>query len=318
LLLGVAESFILPAMLILLTRWFTRKERSRANTILLLGNPITVLWMSAATGFLIRGIGWQETFVIEGLISVLWAFGWLVLVKDDPTQALWMPESARKQLEAELAREQQALPAVIHLRAAFRHRNVLRLCIHYFFWSLGVYGFVLWLPLVIKNASAQAIQVTGLLVAVPYLAASILMLVVAHYSDRSMHRKRFIWPLLILSGAALAASCLTLHSFAWAYGLLILAGSTMYAPYGPFFAIVPEMLPKNVAGEIIALVNCCGALGGFFGTWLVGLLQAYTGNPKAGFLLMAFSLVLGGLILAGMRQVPHEAAALRAASIEAR
>src|ERR1700739_199303 len=84
LLLGVAESFILPAMLILLTRWFTRKERSRANTILLLGNPISVRCMSEATGFLIRAIGWQETFVMEGLISVLWAFGWLVLVKDDP------------------------------------------------------------------------------------------------------------------------------------------------------------------------------------------------------------------------------------------
>ena len=31
---------------------------------------------------------------------------------------------------------------------------------------------------------------------------------------------------------------------------LIVAGGAMYAPYGPFFAIVPEMLPKNVAGEV--------------------------------------------------------------------
>src|SRR5260370_3879346 len=33
LLLGAADSFILPAMLILLTNWFTRAERSRTNTI---------------------------------------------------------------------------------------------------------------------------------------------------------------------------------------------------------------------------------------------------------------------------------------------
>ena len=51
--LGVAESFILPAMLILLMGWFTRAERSRANTFLILGNPVTVLWMSAVTGYLI-------------------------------------------------------------------------------------------------------------------------------------------------------------------------------------------------------------------------------------------------------------------------
>ena len=39
----------------------------------------------------------------------------------------------------------------------------------------------------------------------------------------------------------------------------------MYAPYGPFFAIMPEMLPKNVSGQVTALVNSCGALGGFVG-----------------------------------------------------
>jgi len=53
-LLGVAESAIFPAMLILLTNWFTRAERSRANAALMLGNPVTVLWMSAVTGFMIR------------------------------------------------------------------------------------------------------------------------------------------------------------------------------------------------------------------------------------------------------------------------
>lgn len=35
----------------------------------------------------------------------------------------------------------------------------------------------------------------------------------------------------------------------------------MYAPYGPFFAIIPEMLPRNVAGGAMALINSMGALG---------------------------------------------------------
>jgi MFS-type transporter involved in bile tolerance (Atg22 family) len=80
------------------------------------------------------------------------------------------------------------------------------------------------------------------------------------------------------------------------------AGSCMYAPYGAFFAMVPELLPRNVVGETIALINCCGALGGFFGTWLVGVLQAYTGSSQAGFLLMSLSVVLSGLLLLGMKK----------------
>jgi MFS-type transporter involved in bile tolerance (Atg22 family) len=71
----------------------------------------------------------------------------------------------------------------------------------------------------------------------------------------------------------------------------------MYAPYGPFFSIVPEMLPKNVAGEVMALINSFGALGGFAGTWLVGLLQAVTGNSRAGYLFMSISLLLSGGII---------------------
>ena len=72
----------------------------------------------------------------------------------------------------------------------------------------------------------------------------------------------------------------------------------MYAPYGPFFAIVPEMLPKSVAGEVMALINTFGAMGGFVGTWLVGWLQALTGNARAGFLTMSMSLLVSaGIIL---------------------
>ena len=44
-LLGIVESAVLPAMLILQSRWYTRAERARANALLVLGNPATMLWM---------------------------------------------------------------------------------------------------------------------------------------------------------------------------------------------------------------------------------------------------------------------------------
>ncbi len=301
-LLGVAESFIFPAMLILLTNWFTRAERSRTNTLLLLGNPVTVLWMSAATGYLIRGFGWQMAFVLEGLPSVLWAFGWLYLVRDRPEEARWMSPEASAQLNQQLEREQWLLPQVADFETALRDPNVILLCLQYFCWSVGVYGFVLWLPTIIQSGASHGIEIVGLLSGIPYLFAIILMLIVAHYSDRSFRRRRFVWPFLILSGVALFGSYVTVSTNFWsAYGFLILAGACMYAPYGPFFAIMPEMLPKNVSGEVTALVNSCGALGSFIGAWFVGLLQARTGNSRASFLLMAVSLIAAGVIILCLR-----------------
>jgi sugar phosphate permease len=302
LLLGVAESFVFPALLILLTRWFTRAERSRANSVMILANPVTVLWMSALTGFLIRAWGWQQSFIIEGMVAVVWSVFWLVLMRDRPLEAPWLGASARVELEKELDREQTQLPRIENLWAAFGQKNVLRLCINYFFWSVGIYGFVLWLPVVIRNATKAEMGRTGLVTAAPYLVSVVLMLVVSHLSDRRGQRRKYVWPLLVLGGVALAGSFFSVdHSFPMAYACLIVAGSCMYAPYGPFWAMVPELLPRNVAGETMALINCCGALGGFFGTYFVGVLQTFTGSSASGFLLMSLALILAGGVLLGVK-----------------
>ena len=71
----------------------------------------------------------------------------------------------------------------------------------------------------------------------------------------------------------------------------------MYAPYGPFFAIVPERLPRNVIAEVLALINSCGALGAFLGSYFVGILSAVTGKPQAGFLLMSLSLIVSAILV---------------------
>jgi MFS-type transporter involved in bile tolerance (Atg22 family) len=124
------------------------------------------------------------------------------------------------------------------------------------------------------------------------------MLGVAYFSDRTLSRKRYVGPFLLVAGVALFISSMTAgYSFWLAYSFLIIAGGCMYAPYGPFFSIVPEMLPENVAGEVMALVNSFGGLGAFAGTWIVGLMQAVTGNSRAGYFFMSMLLMLAGGII---------------------
>jgi len=302
LLLGAAESFILPGMLILLTSWFTRAERSRTNTLLILGNPVTVLWMSAVTGYIIRAVGWQRTFILEGAPSILWGFAWLYLIRDKPQDASWISPETCTHLTESLAGEQRTIPRVANLRAALKNIRVILLCLQYFFWCVGLYGFVLWLPSIIQKGASRGIAVTGLLSAVPYFFAILLMLLASFYSDRGLRRTLFVWPFLIVSGVALFGSYLAAPTNFWlAFAFLVIAGATMYAPYGPFFAIIPEMLPANVAGEVTALVNSCGALGSFVGTWFVGLLEARTGSSQAGFLLMSIALIVSGVLILCLR-----------------
>jgi sugar phosphate permease len=296
-LLGVAESCIFPAMLLLLTQWFTRAERSRANTILILGNPVTVIWMSAITGFLIQHIGWQKTFIVEGIPSVLWAVVWILFVRDKPSEASWMTPDAAALLESRLAREQLAVPPIGAVREALLRFDVLLLAAQYCLWSVGVYGFVLWLPTMLRQGGSLSMTNTGLFAACPYIVAVCMMLVISQRSDKTLKRKPLIWPLLLASSLALFGSFLfAQRSFAISFVCLVVGGGCMYAPYGPFFAIVPELVPRNVVAEVIAFINSCGALGGFFGSYFVGWLQAATGNSRAGYLLMSISLVCSAML----------------------
>jgi nitrate/nitrite transporter NarK len=176
--------------------------------------------------------------------------------------------------------------------------DVLMLSGLYFFWSLGVYGFVLWLPTIVRRGSALSMGRTGLLAAVPYGAAIVAMLAVSQLSDRIGKRERLVWPFLLLAGAALLGSFLLAdYSFRAAFACLVVGGGCMYAPYGPFFAIVPERLPRTVTAEVLAMINSAGALGGFVGSYFVGWLGAVTGSSRAGFLLMSFALAVAGLMM---------------------
>ena len=112
-----------------------------------------------------------------------------------------------------------------------------------------MYGFVLWLPSIIRSGGENLGMVeVGWLSSVPYLAATIAMIIVSGVGQAAEPQAVCL---------AAAADCRLRLYWLWAVGanhfwvsytLLVVAGAAMYAPYGPFFAIIPEMLPRNVAG----------------------------------------------------------------------
>ncbi|MCZ0875608.1 MFS transporter [Peribacillus sp. AS_2] len=296
-LLGVVESAVMPAMLVFLSHWFLKEERSRANTFLILGNPVTVLWMSILSGYLLKAFDWRWLFIIEGLPAVLWAFIWYKVVNDRPKDAKWLTDQEKQDMEATLQKEQAALKPVKNYREAFKSKQVIVLSIQYFMWSIGVYGFVMWLPSIIKQASSMDIVATGWLSAGPYLLAVISMLALSYFSDKTLNRKTFVWTSLLVGAIAFFGSFMLGTSNFWlSYALLVIAGGAMYAPYGPFFAIIPEILPRNVAGGAMALINSMGALGSFVGAYFVGYLNGLTGGPGASYIFMAGSLLISALL----------------------
>ena len=160
-----------------------------------------------------------------------------------------------------------------------------------------MYGFVMWLPSIINAAPAMNIVKTGWLASVPFVLAITGMISASYFSDKTLNRKAFVWPFLFIGAIAFYSSYLVgTNNFWLSFVLLIIAGGAMYAPYGPFFAIITEILPRNVSGGAIALINSLGALGSFAGSYMVGYLNGSTGGFGASYIFMAGSLFLSAII----------------------
>ncbi len=295
--LGVVESAVMPAMIILLSRWFTKTERSRANTFLILGNPVTILWMSIISGYIVNAAGWRWMFIWEGAPAIIWAFFWWRLVSDKPAHAAWLTQEEQQSLDVILRKEQESIKPVKNYAAAFKSKAVILLSLQYALWSIGVYGFVLWLPSMIKAAPQMSMIKTGWLSSLPYAFAVIGMITASFFSDKTLHRKIFVWPFLLVASLAFYGSYLTGSNNFWlSFALLVLAGMAMYAPYGPFFAMLTDILPSNVTAGAIALINSFGALGSFAGSYLVGYLNGATGGFGASYVFMAASLLVSAMV----------------------
>jgi sugar phosphate permease len=316
-LLGVVEAVVLPAMLVFLSHWFTRAERGRADTFLILGNPVTLMWMSVVSGYLIAAVGYRWMFIIEGLPAIAWAFAFRHLAADRPGDAAWLSDGERQQIEQAIADEQRQLPAPRGFRDVARSWNALVLSAQYFLWSVGVYGLVFWLPSIVQHLTGRGIGSTGLLTAVPYAAAVIAMVVVSGASDRLARRRVFTWIPLLVSALCFAVSYLTRGgTFTVSFILLIVAGAAMYAPYGPYFAYIPELFPADDAAPATGMVNAFGGLGGFVGTYIVGALGG--GTSAVPFVFLAGCLFVAALLMLVVHRPGQKRAAARSGPVAGR
>jgi len=297
-LLGVVEAAVFPSLLIFINHWFSKSERSVANATTVLATPVTVLWMSVLSGYLVHLWGWRVMFIAEGLPASLWGIAWWFLVQDRPAEVSWLAPAERNAIEAQIAAEQGGMKPVRNYGEAFRSPVVIRLSILYFFWGLSLFGFILWLPTIIRQSGSATIVNTGWLSAGPYLATSLLMPLISAMADRTQERKLIVWLCLAAAGVSFLALYFVPGMGFWsAYVLLSIAGIGLISAIAPFFAIPADILPRNVAGGASAVINALGALGGFVGSYLVGLVTGISGSPSSSFLLMGASLVIAVVLL---------------------
>jgi MFS family permease len=182
----------------------------------------------------------------------------------------------------------------------FASGRVWLLCLLYFLMNVGSYGYEMWLPSIVKGFSGRSDLVVGLINAVPYLVAGVVMLLVSRHSDRTGERRGHVAAAAIASAAGFALSAYFRNPYLAMAGLT-LAFVGIKSTLGPFWAMSTAFLTGTAAAGGIALINSVGNLGGFVGPYVVGVIQDRTQSHLAALLILGSSLLCMGLLALTIR-----------------
>ncbi len=315
-LLGAAEAGFFPGLILYLTHWFPARERARAVALFMtatamagvIGAPISsaILQLDGMAGLR----GWQWLFIIEGLPAVLLAPVVLRRLTERPADALWLATDEREWLTREMSHEQAQTQNVhLTLAAAARSGRLWALSALYFCIVIAFYGVSFWLPQIVQATGHLSSATVILLTAIPYIAATIGLVVIGSRSDATAERRWHVAVPCLIGATGFVLTVLAPQTAGMSLAMLSIAAFGIWGALGPFWAMPTALLRGTAAAGGIAIVNSIGNIGGFAGPFLIGWVREATGSFEGGLLALAGVLVVGAAIAIGLPASPVKTAA---------
>ena len=302
-LLGAAEAGFFPGIILYLTYWYPAHRRARMVALFMsgvavagvVGGPLSGWIMKTFAG--VHGLsGWQWLFLLEGVPSALLGVWTLFYLDDGIRSARWLSEGDKQLLEqaiAEDGKQQQHMP----LAQMFSNGKVWLLALVYFLFVMGLYGVSFWLPQLVKNSGIDDVFTIGLLTAIPYFVAAVVMVLAARHSDRSGERRWHAAVAALAGALGLIVATVYSDNTVIAMAALSVATAGILSTFPIFWSLPTAMLGGAAAAAGIALINSVGNLAGFVSPYLVGAIKDATHSTATGIYLLAASLVAGAVLV---------------------
>jgi MFS transporter, ACS family, tartrate transporter len=284
-LLGAAEAGFFPGVILYITYWYPAQYRAIIVGLFMVALPVAGLIGSPISGAIlymdgILGLGgWQWIFILEAVPAVLLGIASYVYLTDRPEQASWLAPEQRQWLVTTLEAERKRAPRISHdsVWRVMSNKYVLIMALVYSGAAGASTSLALWMPQLVKSFGLSNWQ-TGLVNAVPFGIAAVLMILWGRSSDRTGER---VWhnamPLAWMV-LAMVATFFAIGSLWAMIPLLTLIAAGTYASKGPFWALSSEWLGAASAAAGLAQINALGNLSGFVFNYLIGWIQAETGS----------------------------------------
>jgi MFS family permease len=285
LLLGAAEAGLFPAMMYLVTLWFSQQHRVTIVGLIYVAPCVAIFVGSPVGGALMEldgtgGLhGWQWMFLIEGLVTILaGVLVWFTL-PGRPRNAKWLTRDEAAELTERAVGQDAPSTTRIrgNLRLAFGQPTVLALAGIYFINQAISSGVGFNYPALLQSVGIKNTFLVGLIAGSGGVAGLAGVLFFPWLKRRTGRE-------VTLIGAAAGGTLVILLAFLLlpnpAVRIILISLSSFFAlgTLPLFWSVAMSRMSGLVAAAGLAFVNTIGITGGFVGPYAYGLIEEATGN----------------------------------------
>ncbi|WP_047246655.1 MFS transporter [Maribacter thermophilus] len=190
-LLGLGEAGNWPGAVKSNGEWFPVKQRAIAQGIFNAGASLGSVIAPLLIAYLYGHFGWRTTFIIIGVVGLLWVIPWLFINKSKPGKHPWITEEELKFINSDsigdLPKEDEAKGlSVLEILSYKESWGVLasRFFIEPIWWL-----FVGWMPLYLNSKFGFSVEEIGSTIWISYLGGMAGSIIGGWYSGKLMETK---------------------------------------------------------------------------------------------------------------------------------
>jgi MFS transporter, ACS family, tartrate transporter len=316
-LLGAAEAGLLPGLMYYLGTWIPKERRGVATSWLMSASAIgPIIGAPLATSIMeLHGFGgfagWQWLFILEGCATVVIGFMALYGLPNSPSDARWLNAREQQWLSEAMSRELAAKSrsGMTSLAAGFLNRRVLIALVISFLLVFCNFGFVLWLPQMLKSFGGLTNMQVGLLSVVPYTCGAIAMILCGRFSDRLGERRWYLVGGATVAAVGYAAAGLAPNNTV-AFVAMCIGAAGILSTFGVFWAYANDLLGGAAAAGGLAFINTASQLGGFLGPTSVGYLRQTTHSFTESLFVLGGCSFITAMVALALKKPPPQTSTL--------
>ncbi|MGB2814908.1 MAG: MFS transporter [Dehalococcoidales bacterium] len=293
--IGIGVSATDVVVLSTVARWF-KKKLGMMTGIVKVGTGLGMFIMPLAADGFISSYGWRDTYMILGIIALIFVVSVSQLLRRDPSEIQQRLDVEKKVLSS----DSQILQSGLSLHDTIRTTRL---------WITGIMYLTIWfcvnivLVHLVPHAMDMGIssaKAAGILASIGVISIAG-RLVIGFSSDRMGCRKSMIICCIIFvvsfSVLLMAREFWMLILFAMIYGFAHGGYATLVSP------TIAELFGMRSHGAILGIIIFLGTIGGAAGPVFAGYLFDVTGNYQSSFLVCITIGVIGLALSTTLRPV---------------